>query len=143
MAHKLRIPAEIFRNNFSFLADHIDVEALQKHLKGHQLLKPAGSAAEKILDSDDYSSVDKVAYLVQRALGIGQRGTDALIQLLQIDKYHVGHVRILDKLQADAQQLAEKYPPVLQVLDDVADEIPPSINIRELQVCLKSLAAYP
>lgn len=134
MAHKLRIPAEIFRNNFLFLGDHIDVEALQKHLKGHQLLKPTGSTAEKVLDSDDYSSADKAAYLVQRALGIGRRGTDALIQLLQTDKSHVGHVRVLDKLQADAQLLAEKYSPVLQVLDDVADDIPPGINIRELQV---------
>ena len=138
MAHKLRIPAEIVRNNFSFLGDHIDVEALQKHLKGHQLLKPTGSAAEKVLDSDDNSSADKATYLVQRALSLGQRGTDALIQLLQIDRSHVGHVRVLDKLQADPQLLAEKYSSVLQVLDDVAGEIPSSINIRELQVSLKS-----
>ena len=138
MADKLRIPVEIFRNNFSFLGDHIDVAALQKHLNGHQLLKPTGSNAQEVLDSDDYSSTEKAGFLVQRALGIGRRGTDALIQLLQTDKSHVGHVRVLDKLQADAQLLAENYPPILQILDDVTDEIPPSINIRELQVSLMS-----
>lgn len=135
MARKLRIPAEIFRSNFLFLGDNIDVEALQKHLKGHHLLKPAGSTVQDILDSDDYSSTDKAVYLVQRALSVGRVGTDALIQLLQADSSHVGHVRVLDKLQTDAQLLAEKYPPILQILDDVANEIPPSINIRELQVC--------
>ena len=136
MASKLRVPVEVFENNFEFLVEHIDVAALEKHLHGHQLLKPFDSEVEKVLNSDDYLAAEKSGILVQHAISFGNRGVNELIKLLEAERNHVGHTRVLSKLRADSQEYAKRYSPVLFVLDDVAEELPLGIDVKMLQVSL-------
>ena len=139
MASKLRVPVEVFQANVEFLVEQIDVTALQKHLHGHQLLQPLDSEAEEVLNSDDFPAADKAGYLVQRAISFGNRGVNELIKVLEAERTHVGHTRVLAKLQADAQDHAKKYSPVLFVLDDVAEKLPLGVDIRMLQVSLMNM----